>query len=89
MMRRPTADGAGKPVFTFSGAATHADSPGRGVDDDARAPPPPARLAPPAGAARAGWNWKRFYFQLEPVPNRTELEVSCCFRFGLLLAICT
>ena len=36
MMRRPTADGAGKPVFTFSGAATHADSPGRGVDDDAR-----------------------------------------------------
>ena len=45
MMRRPTADGAGKPVFTFSGAATHADSPGRGVDDDARAPPPPARMA--------------------------------------------
>ena len=45
MMRRPTADGAGKPVFTFSDAKMHADAPGRGVDDDARPPPPPARMA--------------------------------------------
>ena len=45
MMRRPTADGAGKPVFTFSGAATHEDTPGRARDEDARPSVSPARMA--------------------------------------------